>query len=108
MEMTNFSRSVGVMCFSCAHSVYRSSGRALGRWVVVNEWSESDDEVDSRLDDSPSIGMSAAAAAKGFVAGRDCDLRWQQKVSLFHNRQLRFSSRLPSSTAWEALEKSDH
>jgi hypothetical protein len=32
----------------------------------------------------------------------------QQKVSRFHNRQLRFSNRRPSSIACDVLENSDH
>lgn len=33
---------------------------------------------------------------------------WQQKVSRFHNRQLRFSNLLPSSIACDVFENSDH
>ena len=128
MEMTIFSRSTGVMCFSrprllLSHEKSRhvSSGRALGMTVAVAcgdggiESSLSSDDAESRLDDSSGTGMSVVAAF-GFrefetgdeVVNRACDSGLQQNVSRFHNRQLRFSSRRPSSIACEVLENNDH
>lgn len=116
IEMTIFSRSTGVMCFSRATfllSVERwrvSSGRVDG---AQDASSSSSDTAESRLDDSSGTGMSPVAARGLYEAGgvrrrglgSGCA---QQKVSRFQRRQLRFSSRLPSSIAWEVLEKSDH
>jgi len=111
IEMTIFSRSTGVMCFSPPRvllSVERwrvSSGRAWG----TSESSSSSDTADSRLEDRSGSGMSLVAACGLKEAGGErrsgCA---QQKVSRFQRRQLRFSSRLPSSMAWEVFEKSDH
>ena len=116
IEMTIFSRSTGVMCFSRARfllSVERwrvSSGRVDGAQEAS---SSSSDTAESRLEDSSGTGMSPVAARGLYEAGgvrrrglgSGCA---QQKVSRFQRRQLRFSSRLPSSIAWEVLEKSDH
>lgn len=111
MEMTIFSRSTGVMCFSQGRlllSVERwrvSSGRA------VAASSSSSDTADSRLEDNSGTGMSLVAACgfagfeKGVEGGEGGE---QQKVSRFQSRQLRFSRRFPSSMACEVLEKSDH
>ena len=117
MEMTIFSRSTGVMCFSRARfllSVERwrvSSGRVDGAQEAS---SSSSDTAESRLEDSSGTGMSPVAARGLYEAGGVRRRRGlgsgcaQQKVSRFQRRQLRFSSRLPSSIAWEVLEKSDH
>ena len=115
IEMTIFSRSTGVMCFSRATfllSVERwrvSSGRVDGAQEAS---SSSSDTAESRLEDSSGTGMSLVAARglyevggvrRGLASG--CA---QQKVSRFQRRQLRFSRRLPSSIACDVLEKSDH
>lgn len=112
IEMTIFSRSTGVMCFSPPRillSVERwrvSSGRAWG----ASESSSSSDTAESRLEDRSGSGMSAVAACglKEFAGGERRSGWAQQKVSRFQRRQLRFSRRLPSSIACEVLEKSDH
>ena len=131
MEMTIFSRSIGVMCFSrprlrvlSPDSFRLRPGRARGmRGLMVcdvesTSKSSSDDEAESSDDERAGIDKSPlVAAVRGIM--RRCwegrlreSGRWvsgaQQKVSRFHSRQLRFSSRLPSSIACEVLEKSDH
>ena len=74
----------------------------------------SSEDVESRLDDSSGTGMSVVAAFglreidRGEVVQLACDSGSQQKVSRFHNRQLRFSNRLPSSIACDVFENSDH
>lgn len=76
--------------------------------------SSSSDAADSRLEESE--GTCSAAAALGLSAiehrwsddlDRDC-FALQQNVSRFHNRQLRFSNRLPSWIACDVLDKMDH
>ena len=122
IEMTIFSRSTGVMCFSRPRlsqlSARLSSGRALGMVVaeagvsVASESLNPSEDVESRLDDSSGTGMSLVAAFgienRGACVDRACDSGLQQKVSRFHRRQLRFSSRLPSSIACDVLENNDH
>lgn len=49
-----------------------------------------------------------AIEVRGAKRAPACASWWQQNVSRFHNLQLRFSSLLPSSSAREAFEKSDH
>lgn len=131
MDVTIFSRSIGVMCFSrprlrvlSPDSFRLRPGRARGmRGVVVcdvecTSKSSSDDEAESSDDESAGIDMSPLVAAVCGIMRRCWEGRlresgrWdsgaQQNVSLFHSRQLRFSSRLPSSIACEVLENSDH
>lgn len=127
MEMTIFSRSTGVMCFSrpllllSQESAHRSSGRAFGIMVALaggdddSSSSLSSDNVESRLEDSSGTGMSVVAAfgfreieMGGEAVERACDSALQQKVSRFHNRQLKFSNRLPSSIACDVFENNDH
>lgn len=67
--------------------------------------SSSFDDKDSRLDER--LGMSLAAGSDTEARDRAFGGE-QQKVSLFHRRQLRFSKRLPSSTACDVFEKIDH
>ena len=126
IETTIFWRSTGVMCFSplllLLHESARiSSGRAFGIGVAevsgdgVSSSSSSSDDAESRLDESSGTGMSVAAAfglPENDIRGEDvdcaCAFELQQNVSRFHNRQLKFSSRLPSSIACEVFENSDH
>lgn len=129
MESTIFSRSTGVMCFSrplpllWQQSSRRNSGRAFGMVVAVEggdgmgSSSVSSEDAESRLDESPgTAGMSVAAAFGVFEkwycgarVDRDCGSKApQHKVSRFQSRQLRFSSRLPSSVACDVLENNDH
>ena len=125
-DLTMFCRSIGVMCFSRGWLRLKqqfpriNSGRASGMVVAevvgdISSSSKSSDEAESRLHESSGTGMSVAAAVglpengiRGEGVDRDCAFELQQKVSRFHNRQLRFSSRLPSSIACDVLEKSDH
>ena len=116
-----------MMCFSCPllllsqESARRSSGRAFG--MVVNEEggdegsssSISSDDAESRLEESSGIGMLVVAAFglsknvyRGESVERACDAGLQQNVSRFQRRQLRFSSRFPSSIACEVFENNDH
>lgn len=130
IEMTIFSRSIGVMCFSrprlrllSEDSCRLSSGRAFGmRGVIVDEVvstsrSSSDEVAESRLDDSAGSARSPLAAAASERERRwegalreafDFDSGAQQNVSRFQRRQLRFSRRLPSSIACEVFENNDH
>lgn len=123
IEMTIFSRSMGVMCFSrpllllLEESVRRSSGRASGMvvWRVADVSSVSSDTADSTLDESAGTGMSVVAAfgragneTRGGKVDRACDSGLQQNVSRFHKRHDRFSNRLPSSMACDVLENKDH
>lgn len=131
MDEKIFSRSTGVMCFSrpllllLEESCLRSSGRALetgGTGTDVSScsssssWSSSSSSVaaESRLEESSGTGMSVVAACGltqehgGESAARGCWSGVQQKVSRFHSLQLRFSSLLPSSIAWDVLENRDH
>ena len=121
MDMTIFSRSIGVICFSHARLLFSvdssrvSSGRACGS-TEDEVSSKSSDAADSRLEDSSGMsdmGMSAVFGLlekdeRGSSPTRACMSGWQQNVSLFHNRHDRFSNRLPSATALDVLEKSDH
>jgi len=120
MEMTIFSRSTGVMCFSRpllvlhAESFLLSSGRAAGMLVAgaddVSASSSSSEIALSRLLESAGIGMLVAAVLglNEHRVDRACTSGAQQNVSRFHNRQLRFSNRLPSSIACDVFENSDH
>ena len=128
IEITIFSRSHGVMCFSrpllvqSRATVCRNSGRALGIVVAAigdtaaSSSSNSDSDAESRLEDSAGTGMSVAAAfglsehaaRVGGMVERAFESGLQQKVSRFQSLQLRFSSRLPSSMACEVFENNDH
>lgn len=142
IEMTIFSRSIGVMCFSrprlrllSVDSLRLSSGRALGmRGVMGDDASTASSlETDSRLEERAGIarvsgcedarwadvvcfvGRAATVVARegcrheeGMVREVGCESGAQQKVSRFHKRQLRFSSRRPFSIACEAFENKLH
>jgi hypothetical protein len=126
MEMTIFSRSTGVMCFSrprlvlLAESCLLNSGRACGMRVagaddVSSSPSSSSEMALSMLLDSTGTGMLFAAACdlaeserRGERVDRACWSGEQQNVSRFHNLQLKFSSLFPSSIACDVFEKSDH
>jgi hypothetical protein len=131
MEMTIFSRSIGVMCFSFPRLRLHSavSDEELMRGATGDDVSNSSsDEAESKLEEragsefiSPCCGVAVVDLAtfddregserrievEGALVG-DCDAGAQQNVSRFHNRQLRFSSRFPSSMACDVFEKSDH
>ena len=114
IEMTMFSRSMGVMCFSRPRlqSARHSSGRAFGIVVVAgadcdSPTSSSSDDVESTLDENERRGMGMLVAA-AFGAGIDSGSFEQQNVSRFHSLQLRFSSRFPSSMACDVFENNDH
>lgn len=126
MEMTIFSRSMGAMCFSrdirrLSWESARLNSGAESVGMVVAEVSSSSassissDDAESRLDESAGIGMSLVAAfglseieSGGESDERACRSGAQHNVSRFHNRQLRFSNRLPSSIACEVFENNDH
>lgn len=117
IDRTNFSSDTGLMCSTqhelCAGSMLTSSGRALGMEGADGMSSSSSDDADSTLDASEGT-FCAAATALGLSASEhrrrgDCDcLALQQKVSRFHNRQLRFSNRFPFSIACDVLDNMDH
>jgi hypothetical protein len=94
--------SLEVICFSCRSShelAHLSSGGLFGG-------PQSSSEMESQLVDSWGMESSAAVASSSKEMFSRAFL--QQKVSLFHSLQLRFSNRLPLSIACEVLEKSDH
>ena len=102
MEMTIFSRSMGVMWFCwrprvrCSEdSLLLNSGLTTGEGSNddTSSWSES--SVDDTLLERAGRGM--------FFRARG--MREHTNVSRFHRRQLRFSNRLPSSMASEILLK---
>ena len=112
IEMTMFSRSMGVICFSRPRlqSARHNSGRAFGILVVAGadrDCSSSSEDSELTLDenDKRGMGMSVAAAFGDGVEGGSFE---QQNVSRFHSLQLRFSSRLPSSMACDVFENNDH
>jgi hypothetical protein len=105
IEMTIFSRSLGVMWFCwrprvrCSdESFLLKPGRTMGKVGSSDDdkssRSLSSDDDDETLDDRAGIGMCRARG-----------IREQTNVSLFHRRQLRFSRRLPSSMTSEILLK---
>ena len=120
MDLTIFSRSMGVMCFSrprlvllLLESTLRSAGCAFGRHVagqdVVSSSSKSSEMALSSEEERAGTGMLVAAAfGRSETSDLACDSGAQQNVSRFHNRQERFSNRLPSSIAFDAFEKSAH
>jgi len=120
MEMTIFSRSMGVMCFSrprlvllLLESTLRSAGCAFGMHVAgqeaVSSSSKSSEMALSSEEERAGTGMLVAAAfGRSETSDLACDSGAQQNVSLFHNRQDKFSNRFPSSIACDVLEKSDH
>ena len=102
MEMTIFSRSMGVMWFCwrprlrCSEdSLLLNSGLTTGEGSNDDTSSSSDSSDDDTLLDRAGRGM--------FFRARG--MREQTNVSRFQRRQLRFSNRLPSSMASEILLK---
>lgn len=116
IEMTIFSRSIGVMCFSrpllrCSvESLLRNPGRTTGEGG--GKASSMSDSLEETLLDNAGTGMCCLARGDKLhlpASGeRGCWVSGeQQNVSRFHNLQLRFSSRLPSSIASEILENTE-
>jgi hypothetical protein len=103
IEMTIFSRSMGVMWFCwrprvrCSDdSLLLNSGLRIGEGCNDDTSSSSDrSSVDETLLERAGRGM--------LFRGRG--MREHTNVSRFHRRQLRFSNRLPSSMASEILLK---
>lgn len=122
IDRTSFCSEKGVMCSAqhwlCAGSVFNSSGRALGMPGAdrIAACSSSSDCTESRLDESEgtlctaatALGLSESEHRRSDVCfDRDC-FALQQNVSRVHNRQLRFSNRLPSLIACDVFESIDH
>jgi hypothetical protein len=110
IELTTFSRPIGVMCLPRAWLVAESWRRRSGREAEV----ESDREVVvmavSRLESSEatlldSSGISAGNCCSKDHCGETTLSGWQQKVSRDHSLHAMFSYRLPSSMAGEHRAK---
>jgi len=112
MLITIFSKPSDVICFSvpllrlstCSESSLRIDGLMMSRGAVCgfaccSIRSSTSDATESTLADSSGIsldfGLELATLIAGVVAS--CGCASQQKVSRFHNLQLRFSSLRPSS-----------
>jgi hypothetical protein len=117
MLMIIFSRPRDVMCFSLpllrlsaessASSRRRLEFRGNVAGLTVCVLSASSDAAESTLEDNDGTSFALGCRRKTRIAGvvARCGCASQQKVSLFHNLQLRFSSRLPSSIDSAHFEK---
>jgi hypothetical protein len=117
MLMIIFSSPSEVMCFSLpllrlsAESSTSTSmrralcGKVAGLTVCV--LSASSDAAESTLDDNEGTSFGLGRRGRTSIAGvvARCGCASQQKVSRFHNLQLRFSNRFPSSIDSAHLEK---
>jgi hypothetical protein len=117
MLMIIFSRPRDVMCFSLpllrlsAESPAPSGrrpgfrGKVAGRAVCL--LSASSDAAESTLDDSGGTSFALGCRRGTWIAGvvARCGCASQQNVSRFHNLQLRFSNRFPSSMDSAHFEK---
>jgi hypothetical protein len=120
MLMIIFSRPSDVMCFSLprlrlsaessAPSARRLECRGNVAGLTVCLLSASSDAAESTLEDNDGTSFALGCRRKTRIAGvvARCGCASQQKVSLFHNLQLRFSSRLPSSIDSAHFEKTIH
>lgn len=124
MMVTIFSRSSGVMCLSrprlCVLMLLEScrlrSGLKMFRGAEVAAVSSLSNSIASSSASESTLpdrsGMSDVDRAAELLGAMEiagvaffASSCWQQKVSLFHNRQLRFSKRRPSSREPAHLEK---
>lgn len=108
MLMIIFSRPMAVICFSLPllrlnaesslSSGTRFGFRVKGVPLVVCVCSASSDATESTLLDSSGTSFGLGLGREMLIAGvvARCGCASQQKVSLFHNLQLRFSSLFPS------------
>jgi hypothetical protein len=130
MEITIFSKSIGVICFSFPrlrpHSVLASDIELMRGATGDDVSNSSSDDAESKLEERAgreSILPADVVVLTGFDDREGSERRmeeeevvWvglfaagaQQNVSRFHSRQLRFSSRLPSSIACDVFENNDH
>jgi hypothetical protein len=111
IELTTFSRPIGVMCLPRAWLVAESCRRKSGREAEV----ESDREVvvmalsmlessEATLDDNSGISAAGNCRSNDHLGSTTLS-GWQQKVSRLHKRQAMFSYRFPSSIAGEHRAK---
>jgi hypothetical protein len=103
MEMTIFSRSMGVMWF-CWRPRLRCSDDSLLLNSGLTMGEGSNDDTSSSSDSSSDDDTLLERAGRGMFF-RARGMREHTNVSRFHRRQLRFSNRLPSSMASEILLK---
>ena len=119
IDMTILSSLSDVMCFSrplllvvlsiedfLGDGRTMSSGNTWGGWRA-SAGSASSEAIESTLADSSGTSLEPGRAWSYSVmtSGVYCGFDSQQKVSRFHNLQLRFSNRRPSSIDSAHLEK---
>jgi hypothetical protein len=117
MLMIIFSSPSEVMCFSLpllrlsaessASTGTRFAFCGKGAGLAVRVLSVSSDAAESTLDDNEGISFGLGRRGRTSMAGvvARCGCASQQKVSRFHNLQLRFSNLFPSSIDSAHLEK---
>ena len=117
MLMIIFSSPSEVMCFSLpllrlsaessTSNGMRFAFRGKGADLAVRPFPASSDAAESTLDDNEGTSFGLGRRGRTSMAGvvARCGCASQQKVSRFHNLQLRFSNLFPSSIDSAHLEK---